>query len=104
MAGSIIINKQSVHDLRTIDFMWLAEELRSEKGKAAAVLAKVLWPLDEGGMDMLQADDLDEVEFKLFAQTVRNICNSSASTDIDSGMSQFLVLLLQDIEEDARYL
>jgi len=92
-----------VHGLRTVDFAWLVEELRSTMGKSASVLAKILWSHDEGGMDMLQADDLDEAEFKLFAEAMREICDASAAVDPRSGMSQFLTMLLHQIEADSRY-
>jgi hypothetical protein len=103
MAGTIIISKHSVLDLRTIDFEWLAGELRLKIGKTAAVIAKVLWPHDEGGMDVIQADNLDEAEFKMFAQVIREIYNSLAKTGTSLEMVRFLASLLQSIEEDARY-
>ena len=54
-------------------------------------------------MDMLQAKDLDKTEFKLFAQAIREICDASANEDPRSGMSQFLAILVQQIEADTRY-
>lgn len=104
MAGTIVINNSCSYDLRTIDFAWLACELRSKTGEAAKALSKVLWSHDEAGMDMLRADDLQEGEFKLFAQTMREVLETSRVAAGDSaGLTQFLEFLLRSIEDDPRY-
>lgn len=103
MAGTIVINASCSHDLRTIDFAWLASELRSKTGNATSVLAKVLWPHDEGGMDILQADELEEGEFKVFAQAISEVLETSrVAAPGSAGMTQFLESLLRGIENDPR--
>jgi hypothetical protein len=104
VAGTIVINNSCSYDLRTIDFAWLTYKLRLKTGEAAKVLSKVLWSCDEAGMDMLRADDLQEGEFKLFAQAMREVLETSrASTKGSSGLTQFLELLLRSIEDDPRH-
>jgi hypothetical protein len=104
MAGSIVISKTSTRDLRTIDFAWLVDELRKKSDGSAPILAKILWPHDEAGIDLIQADDLDSKEFKLFAKAVREVYGSLAAKGESSvGMVRFLSSLLKSIESDERF-
>ncbi|MBX3628068.1 MAG: hypothetical protein KF892_23870 [Rhizobacter sp.] len=55
-------------------------------------------------MDMLQADELEEEEFKLFARAIREVLEASRmGTNGSTGMTHFLESLLQSIEGDPRH-
>jgi hypothetical protein len=103
MAGTIVVSKKSSRDLRTIDFAWLADQLRAKRGDLEAALAKVLEFHDQGGIDILNADGLDEKQFKLFARAVREIHEDLAAHSANDGMTIFLASLLREIEMDQRY-
>ena len=103
MAGSIFISKRATLDLRTIDFAWLVEELRKKIDVSSPVHAKILWPHDEGAMDLILADELNSKDFKIFSQAIRRIHESLAVTgDARIGLTRFLETVLQHIEADER--
>ena len=69
MAGTSFVSADARFGIRTIDFEWIAHELRSRVtvGNETA-LSAVLEAHDEQGIDMLLADKLDANDFHLFAR------------------------------------
>jgi len=87
-------------DVRTVDFLRLVEALRSMKGRSRTI-AKLLESVDEYGMNIICADELDPTELREFAQLVEEI-GSMASAD-DTGLVQYLSSVHSLIISDGRY-
>ena len=72
MTGTICISGDHEIDLSPIELAGVADSLREHTGAAdLRVMREVFWPMDEGGMSFMLADELDAAEFAVFANVVR---------------------------------
>ena len=65
MSGTILVSRGNLVDIRTVGFEWLAEEIRS-RSSTFKIAKELLQSVDEFGMDMICADELDSSGFKNF--------------------------------------
>lgn len=105
MTGTIFVSADARFGIRTIDFEWIAHELRSRvtAGNESA-LSSVLKAHDEQGMDMLLADKLDANDFRLFAQAFDGVTTDLQSTHGECAMLTFLRSVQSAIRNDSRWL
>ncbi|MGJ7608916.1 hypothetical protein ACSFA7_31580 [Variovorax sp. LT1R20] len=106
MAGTISISAGAFFDLRTIDFEWVAKELRSRRTvENNSALSAVLQSHDEYGMDLLVADKLDVYDFRRFGEAfdslTANLQSTSAGRD---GLLTFLASVQAAIHNDSRWM
>ena len=72
MTGTICISDDHEIDLSPIELASVADSLRAHTGVAEArVMRELFWPMDEGGIACMLADELDAAEFTVFAGVVR---------------------------------
>ena len=72
MTGTICISGDHEIDLSPIELAGVADGLRQHAGAGdRRVVRELLWPMDEGGIACMLADELDAAEFALFAGIVR---------------------------------
>ena len=105
MAGTISISAGAFFDLRTIDFEWVADELRSRKtNENSSALSAVLQSHDEYGMDLLVADRLDATDFRCFGEAFDSITATLRSTTGGpDGLLKFLGAVQTAIHNDSRW-
>ncbi len=72
MTGTIMISEHHMVDVRTVDLVLIVKAIRS-RIESPDLVAKLLSFLDEGGINMILADDLDAVELSVFAQALEQI-------------------------------
>lgn len=99
MSGTIIISKSKSFDVRTIDFVRIVDILRSLMSRSETA-TKLLETVDEFGMNMICADELDAAEFTDFAHLMREVC--AVLRDEDKGVVDFLELVCASINADSR--
>lgn len=99
MSGTIIISKSKSFDVRTIDFVRIVDILRSFMTRSETA-TKLLETVDEFGMNMICADELDATEFTNFAHLMREV--RAAVGDEDKGLADFLEFVCASINADAR--
>jgi hypothetical protein len=72
MTATICINGDHEIDLSSHELASVAEAMRAHTAAGEArVMREVLWPMDEGGLTLLLADELDGREFAVFAGVVQ---------------------------------
>jgi len=99
MSGTIVISKSKSFDVRTIDFVRIVDILRSFKARSETA-AELLETVDEFGMNMICADELDAAEFANFAHLMREVSDSLSVED--TGVADFLELVCTSINADER--
>lgn len=99
MSGTIIINKDKSFDVRTTDFSRIVAVLRYLSSHSETA-TKLLKTVDQFGMNMICADDLDSAEFTNFAQSMREVC--AVLGEEDAGLSDFLASVNASIRVDDR--
>jgi hypothetical protein len=72
MAGTILVAEGKSLDVRTIDFERIADALR-HRAASSAVIGKLLQSIDEFGMDMICADELNSEELMEFLGLLKDI-------------------------------
>jgi hypothetical protein len=99
MAGTVIVAKGKSLDVRTIDFERIADALR-RRAKGSAVSVKLLQSVDEFGMDMICADELNSVEFMAFYGLLDDV---RAELSDSPGLIGFIDQLKTLAQEDERF-
>lgn len=85
--------------MRTIDFVRIAEILRSYAG-TSSVAAKLIETVDEFGMNMICADELSSTEFREFFELMRKVAFSLGNEE--NGLGGFIRALLSSMQADER--
>ncbi len=101
MTGTICISGDHEFDLSPLELAGVAEGLRAHTGAAdKRVMREVLWPMEEGGIACMLADELDAAEFAVFAGVVRRAHEQARRT----GAAAFALWerLLAAVRMDAR--
>lgn len=99
MSGTIVIDPHTSVDVRTVDFLRIVEALRAER-KTSPTADRLLETVDDFGMNMICADELDPAGFAEFATVL-----SKLQRDIhaeESGFKDFLENLCSRIAQDER--
>ena len=103
VAGTIFVGNDVTFDVRTIDFEWIAQKLRSQiTDSNRAALEMVLRPHDEQGMDMLFAHELDTDSFRQFASVIDDLVSQARSMHGETGMLRFLERVKAAVHDDPR--
>ena len=101
MSGTFIINSNSSHDVRTIDFRFLIEILRGEI-RSLELKHKVFMSYDEAGMNIVNVKELNETEYREFVQCMGSVRDKIKHESMD-GLSAYLDQLILSLKDDARY-
>jgi hypothetical protein len=99
MSGTIVIDPHTSVDVRTVDFLRIVEALRAER-KTSPAADRLLETVDDFGMNMICADELDPAAFAEFATVLRKLQRQSNSDE--SGFNDFLESLCNRIAQDER--
>ncbi|MGM9517007.1 hypothetical protein ACS5PK_22365 [Roseateles sp. DB2] len=99
MAGTIIVARGKSLDVRTIDFERIADALRRH-GKGSEVSVKLLQSMDEFGMDMICADELNSAEFMDFFGLLDDV---RAELNDSPGLIGFINQVRTLAQEDERF-
>ncbi|HEX8615132.1 MAG TPA: hypothetical protein VF800_27945 [Telluria sp.] len=100
MSGTIVISKKNSFDVRNVDFVLIVNALRS-KIAHSAIAEKLLETVDDFGMNMICADDLNSIEFQNFACLIREVCSTFNGEDKE--LHTFLEAVYTCIEQDERF-
>lgn len=100
MSGTFIISQDNSFDLRTIDFVRIVNALRSKMPQSATA-AKLLETVDDFGMNMICADDLNSRDFADFGYLMGEVAADLGEKDKD--LRAFLQTISNCIEQDERY-
>ena len=101
MTGTICISDDHEIDLSPIELAGVADSLRAHTGAAEVrVMRELFWPMDEGGIACMLADELDAAEFEVFAAVVRRAHEAARNT----GVAAFALWerLLAAVQSDLR--
>jgi len=99
MAGTVIVAKGKSLDVRTIDFERIADALR-RRAKGSAVSVKLLQSVDEFGMDMICADELNSAEFMDFFELLDDVRTELSDSP---GLIGFIDQVRAVAQEDERF-
>lgn len=97
MSGTIVIDAATFVDVRTIDFLRIVEALRAEHARSAAI-DRLLVTVDEYGLNMICADQLDAAGLASFAAVLETLRHNVD----DDGIKGFLADLTTLIGRDER--
>lgn len=100
MTGTIIVAEGRSFDVRTIDFMRIVKALQTRK-ESTDIAEKLLQSVDEFGINMICAGELNRKEFLDFH------CIFTAIRDEllrEEGMAQFLERVCHAAEADERFI
>lgn len=100
MSGTIVIDAATFVDVRTVDFLRIVEALRAERGGAAAI-DRLLDSVDECGLNMICADELDAAGLAAFGAILERLRRTVRE---DDPFGAFLADLASTIRADARLL
>lgn len=99
MSGTIVIDPQTSVDVRTVDFLRIVDALRIEKHNSSAA-SRLLETVDDFGMNMLCADELNATDLADFAGILQKLQENSQSDE--TGFYRFLADLRSLIAQDER--
>lgn len=99
MSGTIVIDPHTSVDVRTVDFLRIVEALRTER-KTSPAANRLLETVEDFGMNMICADELDAADLSNFAAILRKLQHESISDE--SGFNAFLEDLCNRIAKDER--
>ena len=99
MSGTIVIDPQISVDVRTVDFLRIVEALRAE-GKSSQAAAHLLETVDDFGMNMICADELDPADLADFLGVMRRLQDNTKADE--SGFNRFVADLCMLIAQDKR--
>lgn len=99
MTGTVIVAKGKSLDVRTIDFEHIVDRLRA-RAHNSEVARKLIQSVDEFGMDMICADELNAMEFLIFYRLFREIRDELGS---GHGLAEFLNRVCQIAQTDERF-
>jgi hypothetical protein len=99
MAGTMIVAKGKSLDVRAVDFELIADALRSRVGRSDVAM-KLLQSVDEFGMDMICADELNSIEFKEFYDFLDDIREELADSP---GVVDFINQVRLAVQSDIRF-
>lgn len=99
MTGTIMISAHDSVDVRTVDFMRIVKALRS-RIQSRDLAAKLLSFLDNGGINMILADDLDAVELSAFEGTLEQIELNDFAKETE--FASFIRAIRERIKADPR--
>lgn len=100
MSGIIMIDATTFIDVRTIDFLRIVDALRAGRHGARAV-GRLLETVDDCGVNMICADELDATDFASFAAILEKL---RRTLEGDDGLSRFLADLAATMAKDERLL
>lgn len=98
MTGTVIVAEHKSFDVRTVDFERIVDALRS-RVSYSGVAKKLLQSVDEFGMDMICADELNSIEFKTFYGLLGEIRTEFSN---EPGLICFIDQVRQTAEVDER--
>lgn len=101
MSGTIMIGPETSIDVRTVDFFRIVEALRSESANWSTA-SRLLETIDNFGMNMICADELDAADFSQFAGVLEKLQDNNQSDESD--FNRFLTDLRSLIARDKRLL
>jgi hypothetical protein len=99
MSGTIVIDPQTSVDVRTVDFLRIVEAVRAEKNTSHAAI-RLLESVDDFGMNMICADELDAADLADFVEILRKLQANTRSDE--SGFHRFVADLSNLIAQDER--
>jgi hypothetical protein len=99
VSGTIVVSKSKSFDVRTIDFVRIVGILRSLLAQSETT-KKLLETVDEFGMNMICADELDAAEFADFKRMMTEVRAALGNEEI--GLANFLELVCRGINADER--
>ncbi|AVR97158.1 hypothetical protein C9I28_17055 [Pseudoduganella armeniaca] len=99
MSGTILLSSSESLDVRTVDFLRLADALRKHKD-ASPLVGRLLEHVDVFGINMVCTDELSTGEFAEFAELLRRACPDGA---VNCGtFDHFLQQLCDMVRADER--
>jgi len=105
MAGTILVGEGVSFDIRTVDFEWIVDELRTRRTSAnQATLDELLITHDLHGVDMLIADELDADGLDHFARALDSFASDLDDSPGAVAMCNFLKQVSAAIRRDPRCL
>lgn len=105
MTGTIFVGPGITLSVRTVDFEWIIDELRSRMTEAnRSALCAALHAHDEQGMDMLVADELDAQAFCQLAREFDDLTSALRSARGECRLLDFLEAVRRAIRKDPRWL
>jgi hypothetical protein len=99
VTGTIIVAKGKSLDVRNIDFERIADALR-RRAKDSPVSLKLLQSVDEFGMDMICADELNSADFMKFFGLLDDF---RAELSDSPGLIEFIDQVRAVAQEDERF-
>lgn len=104
MAGTIFLSADVFFDVRTVDFEWIVDSLRSRKTiENSSALSAALRSHDEYGMDLLDADKLDSTDFRRLGEAFNDLTTNLRSIPGQGGLLMFLQSVQAAIQNDTRW-
>ena len=98
MSGTIVIDAATCIDVRTVDFLQIVAALRAARDAGPAI-GRLLASVDEAGINMLCADELDAAERASFAAVLDDLRRTLGD---DDGFKGVLADLVASIGRDER--
>ncbi|TDM05469.1 MAG: hypothetical protein C4K60_11870 [Ideonella sp. MAG2] len=99
MAGTVIVAKGRSLDVRSIDFERIADAFR-RRAKDSTISVKLLQSLDDFGMDMICADELNSKEFMDFFELLDDV---RADISDSAGLIGFIDQVKAVAQADERF-
>jgi hypothetical protein len=99
MSGTIVIDPQTSVDVRTVDFLRIVEALRAE-GKSSPAAARLLETVDDFGMNMICADELNAADLADFLKVLMRLQDNTRLDE--SGFNRFVTDLCILVAQDVR--
>ncbi|UXU89088.1 hypothetical protein [Burkholderia sp. S-53] len=103
MAGMIFITSERRLPLSSLQFDFVVHHLREAFLPAdQAVREQVFRPLDEGGMDIISADELSVLDYRVFVTVVERAFMRAASTAGFDAREKVWNVLCEMVRNDER--
>jgi ATP:corrinoid adenosyltransferase len=104
VAGTILVGTDVQFDIRGVDFVWIADELRLRETESnRAALSAALIAYEEGVMDMLLLDHLNLDDFRSVGLALDEVTSDLKTTGGESDLVLFLERLQEAIHRDSRW-